>query len=91
VNASLVAHARVFDTSVTSPPGAPQLQDVDPNAAPGAPVVVHPGATVTIPVTCTATERRGRTVSGDLFVDDNQAPLGSKNEVKAIPYRYRVG
>jgi Subtilase family/Peptidase inhibitor I9 len=91
VNAGMVAHARVFDTSVTSPSGDPQLQDVDPTAPPGAPVVVHPGATVTIPVTFTATERRGRTVSGDLFVDDNQAALGAVNEVAAIPYRYRVG
>ncbi|MFL5830520.1 MAG: S8 family serine peptidase [Solirubrobacteraceae bacterium] len=91
VSTGLVALARVFDTSVSSPPGDPQLQDIDPTAAPGAPVVVHPGATVTIPVTFTPSERRGRTVSGDLFVDDNQAALGAVNEVVAIPYRYRVG
>ncbi len=87
----LAAHARVFDTSITSPPGDPQLADIDPNAAAANPVVVHPGQTVTIPVRIAASGRRGSVVTGDLFVDDNQGALGSVNEVTAIPYAYRIG
>ncbi len=87
----MAAHTRVFDTSITSPPGDPQLADVDPNAAAANPVVVHPGQTVTIPVTIAASGRRGSVITGDLFVDDNQGALGSVNEVTAIPYAYRIG
>jgi hypothetical protein len=87
----MAAHTRVFDTSVTSPPGDPQLADVDPNAPAAAPVVVRPGQTVTIPVTIAATSRRGSIITGDLFVDDNQGALGSVNEVSAIPYAYQIG
>lgn len=90
VDAGLVAYARAFDTSITSPPGDPQLADVDPNAPAATPAVVHPGQTVTIPVTIAASGRRGSLVTGELFVDDSPA-LGTVNEVTAIPYAYRVG
>ncbi len=33
VDTGMAAHTRAFDTSVTSPPGDPQLADIDPNAA----------------------------------------------------------
>jgi hypothetical protein len=91
VDTGMAAHTRVFDTSITSPPGDPQLADIDPNAAAANPVVVHPGQTVTIPVTIAASGRRGSVITGDLFVDDNQGALGSVNEVTAIPYAYRIG
>ena len=91
VDTGMAAHTRTFDTSITSPPGDPELADVDPNAAASNPVVVHPGQTVTIPVTIAATDQPGSVITGDLFVDDNQGALGSVNEVTAIPYAYRVG
>jgi hypothetical protein len=91
VDTGLVARARVFDAAVTSPSGDPQLQDIDPNASAGAPIVVRPGHTATIPVTFSgAGARRGQLVRGDVFVDDNQAALGAVNEITAIPYAYRV-
>ena len=91
VDTGMAAHTRAFDTSVTSPPGDPQLADIDPNAAAANPVVVHPGQTATIPVTIAASGRKGSVITGDLFVDDNQGALGSVNELTAIPYAYRVG
>ena len=91
VDTGMAAHTRAFDTSVTSPPGDPQLADIDPNAAAANPVVVRPGQTVTIPVTIAAGGRKGSVITGDLFVDDNQGALGSVNEVTAIPYAYSIG
>ncbi|MBV9914872.1 MAG: S8 family serine peptidase [Solirubrobacterales bacterium] len=91
VDTGLVARARVFDAAVTSPTGDPQLQDIDPNASAGAPIVVAPGHTATIPVTFSAAGARpGQLVRGDVFVDDNQAALIAVNEITAIPYEYRV-
>jgi hypothetical protein len=90
VNTGMAARARVFDTSVTSPPGDQELDYVDPSAPAANPVTVNPSQTVTIPVTFTATGRRGSHVRGDLFVDDSVAPDASANELKAIPYAYRV-
>jgi hypothetical protein len=90
VNAGMVARARTFDTSVTSPTGDVELDYVDPTAPAANPVTVNPGQTVTIPVTFTASGQRGRVVTGDLFVDDNIASNGSANEIKSIPYAYRV-
>jgi len=91
VNTGMAAHARVFDLSVSSSTGDPQLADVLASPPAAAPIVVHPGGSATIPVTITATDRRGSVVTGDLFLDDNQAPLGAVNEITAIPYEYKVG
>jgi hypothetical protein len=90
VNTGMAARARVFDTSVTSSTGDQELDYVDPSAPPAKPVTVHPGQTVTIPVTFTASGHRGRVVTGDLLIDDNVAAAASANELKAIPYKYRV-
>ncbi len=89
-NAGLAAQTRMFDTSVTSSTGDPQLADVDPSPPPSAPQTVQPGQTVTIPVTFTGSAPRGSVVTGDLFVDDYVSALGAVNEIKAIPYAYRV-
>ncbi|HTX32890.1 MAG TPA: S8 family serine peptidase [Solirubrobacteraceae bacterium] len=90
VSVGMVAQARTFDTSVKSSTGDVEYDYVNPSAPPATPVTVDPGQTATIPVTFTASTRRGDTVSGDLLVDDNVAPNGSANEIKAIPYSYRV-
>ena len=91
VDTGLAGRTRVFDTSVASPPGDPLLQYVDPTADPGKPITLAAGQSTTIPVTFTATARRGRVVSGDLFVDDYQFNTAQANELGDIPYRYRVG
>jgi Subtilase family/Peptidase inhibitor I9 len=91
VDTGLAGRTRVFDTSVSSPPGDPLLQYVDPTADPGAPIDLAPGQTTKIPVTFTASGRRGSVVSGDLFVDDYQFNTAQSNELGDIPYRYRVG
>jgi Subtilase family len=90
VNTGMVARARVFDTSVTSPTGDVELGYVDPTAPPATPVTVAPGQTVTIPVTFSAAGGRRGFVSGDLLVDDNNPSAGSANEIAAIPYAFRV-
>jgi Subtilase family/Peptidase inhibitor I9 len=91
VDTGLAGRTRVFDTSVSSPPGDPLLQYVDPTADPGSPVTVAPGQTTKVPVTFTASGRRGSVVSGDVFVDDYQFSTGQTNELGDIPYRYKVG
>ena len=87
----MVALTRAFDTSVTSPPGDVELAYVDPSAPAPSPVALLPGQSVSIPVTFTASGRRGTVVTGDLFVDDSVAAAASANELRAIPYAYRVG
>jgi Subtilase family/Peptidase inhibitor I9 len=91
VDTGLAGRTRVFDTSVTSPPGDPLVQYVDPNADPGAPIDLPAGQTTTIPVTFAASGKRGSVVSGDLFVDDYQFNTAQSNELGDVPYRYRVG
>lgn len=91
VNTGMAGRSRVFDTSVTSSTGDVELNYVDPSSPPATPVTVNPGQTVSIPVTFTAGGRRRHIVSGDLLIDDNVAPAASANEIKAIPYKYRVG
>jgi hypothetical protein len=91
VDTGMAGRTRAFDTSVSSPPGDPQLVYVDPTADPGAPVDLPAGQTTTIPVTFTASGKRGSVVTGDLFVDDYQFNTAQANELGDIPYRYRVG
>jgi hypothetical protein len=86
----MAGHARVFDADVTSSTGDPQLQFVDPTAPNASPVTIHGGQAATITVTFTPSEAPGSTVRGDLFVDDFQGS-GATDEIKAIPYQYRVG
>jgi hypothetical protein len=89
-NTGMAGHARVFDADVTSSTGDPQLQFVDPTAPNASPVTIHGGQAATITVTFTPSEAPGSTVRGDLFVDDFQGS-GATDEIKAIPYQYRVG
>ena len=91
VNTGMVAHARVFDTTVSSSTGDVEYGYVNPSAPAATPVVIPPGGTAAIPVTFTAGDPKGTVVRGDLFVDDNQASDASANEIKAIPYTYKVG
>jgi hypothetical protein len=91
VDTGLAGRTRVFDTSVSSPTGDPLLQYVDPTADPGAPIDLAPGQTTKVPVTFTASGRRGSVVSGDLFVDDYQFNTAQTNELGDIPYQYKVG
>ena len=86
---------RTFDTSVAPSTGNLWLGAIDP-AADVTPVIVAPGATVTIPVTVTPDAPVGSTVTGTLFVDDADfintgflAPNG--NQLSALPYTYKVG
>ncbi len=91
VNTGMAVHARVFDTSVTSSTGDPQLADVQASPPPASPITLVPGASATIPVTFTATGASGTLVRGDLFIDDQEPALGADNELTTIPYEYRVG
>jgi len=91
VNTGIAARTRVFDTSVSTPQGDPLTLDVNPDAVVGQPIDLAPGASSTIPVTFTASGKRGSVVSGDLFVDDYQFNGDSANELGDVPYRYKVG
>jgi hypothetical protein len=91
VNAGLAGLTRAFDTSVSTPQGDPLTLDVNPDAVVEQPIDLAPGASSRIPVTFTASGKRGSVVSGDLFVDDYQFNSDSANELGDIPYRYKVG
>lgn len=91
VNTGMVAHARVFDLTVSSSTGDVEYGYINPSAPAATPVVIPPGGSAAIPVTFTASDPKGTVVSGDLFVDDNQPSDASANEISAIPYLYTVG
>jgi hypothetical protein len=91
VSGGMAALTRTFDTSVSTPNGDPLTLDVNPAAVVEQPIDLAPGASSTIPVTFTASAKRGSVVSGDLFVDDYQTDADSANELGDIPYRYKVG
>ena len=91
VNAGLAGLTRAFDTSVSTPQGDPLTLDVNPDAVVEQPIDLAPGASSKIPVTFTASGKRGSVVSGDLFVDDYQFNSDSANELGDVPYRYKVG
>jgi Subtilase family/Peptidase inhibitor I9 len=91
VNAGLAGLTRAFDTSVSTPQGDPLTLDVNPDAVVEQPIDLAPGASSKIPVTFTASGKRGSVVSGDLFVDDYQFNSDSANEFGDVPYRYKVG
>jgi len=97
---SMTAQIRPFDTSETSAPGDLWLAAVDgPSALSSfAPVVVAPGASVTINVTITPSGSGGTVVSGDLFVDSYDTGLPTAaysqlagDELAAFPYEYTIG
>ena len=92
VDTGLVGRTRVFDTSVSSPPGDPLLQYVDPTADAGTPIDLagrsvdqDPGhvhrrpavAARSSPATCSSTT--------------TSSTPAQTNELGDIPYRYRVG
>jgi hypothetical protein len=96
----MTAQIRPFDTSETSAPGDLWLAAVDgPSALSSfAPVVVAPGASVTINVTITPSGSGGTVVSGDLFVDSYDTGLPTAaysqlagDELAAFPYEYTIG
>jgi hypothetical protein len=98
---SMTATTAAFDPAVSSPTGDLWLGSVD--ASNGfTPYVVHPGQSVTIPVTITPEGASGSTVTGTLYLDDasvvpsdvtfsdlaTNGPVGS--EVAAFSYSYKV-
>ena len=78
------------------------MQSLNPTE-PAFGIVVAPGASVTIPVVITPTQKVGTTVSGTVYVDDltvangdagtNELPLNidEASDVAAVPYTYTVG
>jgi hypothetical protein len=60
------------------------------------PIVIAPGASVTINVTITPSAASGTVVKGTLYVDDVLAAIPpysqlSGDELGALPYEYTVG
>jgi hypothetical protein len=93
VTTAMSVNAPAFDPAISSPVGDMWQLSV------GGPFIiapaVQPGGSETIPVTITPSGPRGTTVTGTLYVDDEQsfllgglAPNG--NQLAAIPYEYRV-
>jgi len=98
VTASALTQA--FDPAVTSAAGDPFASAVNAAAGPLAPVLVQPGAEVTVPVTFTPSGAKGSTVRGVLnlvsapngFGETNQYVLSVSGDVLAsLPYSYTIG
>jgi hypothetical protein len=93
VNTAMSVTAPAFDPAVTTAIGDMWLLSV------GGPFIVAPpvapGSSETIPVTITPSGPSGSTVSGTMYVDDEQAYLlgglaPNGNQVAAIPYTYKI-
>ena len=89
-----------FDPAVTSSTGDPFASSVNASAAPATPVLVAPGAQVTVPVTITPSGAKGSTVHGVLYLvsgangysESNQYFLAVSGDVlAALPYSYTIG
>jgi hypothetical protein len=85
-----------FDPAVSSSTGDPFAATVDPEADPGAPVVIAPGKTKTITIAVAATGAKGSKHTGVLNLVT--PPLGiaglfnTTGEVLAVlPYSYQIG
>jgi hypothetical protein len=93
VNTSMSVTAPAFDPAVSTTIGDMWQLSV------GGPFIlappVQPGVSETIPVTITPSGSSGSTVSGTLYVDDEQSFLlgglaPNANQLAAIPYRYTI-
>ena len=89
-----------FDPSVTSAVGDPFAAAVNAAAAPAAPVLVQPGAQVTIPVTITPSGAKGSQVHGVLYLVSGANGVSATNQyvvsisgdvLAALPYSYTIG
>jgi len=89
-----------FDPAVSSSTGDPFASSVNASAAPATPVLVQPGAQVTVPVTITPNGAKGSTVHGVLYLvsgangysESNQYFLAVSGDVlAALPYSYTIG
>ena len=97
VTTSMSVTTAPFDPAVTSPTGDLWQASTNPAVLQSlSPVVIGPGRTGQIPVTITPQGPAGSTVSGTLYVDDEDSiafasyaePNG--NQVAAIPYSYTI-
>ncbi len=91
---TLTANAVIqkFDPAVVSSTGDPYLQGVDPTQSAGTPIVVQPGATVTIDLKITPQGKVGDTVTGVLNVVTTPTGAVTYNTtgdvVATVPYSY---
>jgi subtilisin family serine protease len=98
VTTSMTVTTAAFDPAVSSPTGDLWLESTDYPAASQSlsPVIVGPGQSAQIPVTITPKGAAGSTVSGTLYVDDDDSLLFDSyaepngNQVAAIPYAYTI-
>jgi hypothetical protein len=97
VTTSMSVTTAPFDPAVTSPTGDLWQASTNPAVLQSlSPVIIGPGRTGQIPVTITPEGPSGSTVSGTLYVDDEDSiafatfaePNG--NQVAAIPYQYTI-
>jgi hypothetical protein len=91
------ATTAAFDPAVTSQTGDLWQASTDPSVLGSlTPAITGPGQTATIPVTITPQGASGTTVSGTLYVDDeDNLGLGefisyNGNQIAAIPYSYTI-
>ena len=90
VDTGLAGRTRVFDTSVSSPPGGP-LSSTSTDRRSGRADNPASRSVDHDPVHVHRDRQALQVVSGDLFVDDYQFNTAQSNELGDIPYRYRVG
>ena len=97
VNTSMSVTTAAFDPTISSPTGDLWQASSNPAVLNSlSPVIVGPGQTGTIPVTVTPRGKAGTTVSGTLYVDDEDSLLfdtyeePNGNQVAAIPYEYTI-
>jgi subtilisin family serine protease len=97
VNTSMSVTTAAFDPAVSSPDGDLWDASTDPTALDSlSPTIIGPGQTGTIPVTITPEGAAGTTVSGTLYVDDEDSLLfdsynePSGNQVAGLPYEYTI-
>jgi len=98
VTASALTQA--FDPAVTSAAGDPFAASVNAATTPLSPVLVQPGASVTLPVTVTPSGAKGSQVRGVLYLVSAPNGFSATNEyflsvsgdvLAALPYSYTVG
>ena len=89
-----------FDPAVSSAAGDPFAASVDAAPAPAHPVLVQPGASVTLPVTVTPSGASGSQVHGVLYLVSAPNAIPATNEylvavsgdvLAALPYSYTIG
>jgi len=94
------ALAQGFDPAVASTVGDPFASSVDATPAPVHPVLVQPGAEVTLPVTITPSGAKGGQVHGVLYLVSAPGGITATNDyfvavsgdvLAALPYSYTIG